>query len=385
MASIRVNARKDKPATFSVLWRDPDTGKQTSTTFETRQEATNFKKILTDNGNRLAPAVGIWNAIQRKSPTITLILAEHIDGLAGVTPRGRADYRRDAGKHITPHIGGIPVDALTEAHVNQWLRTLADSELSDKTIANMHGLLSAAVSTAVKAGHCTANPCRGVRLPRRDHSSEMVFLSPEQWTTLDGELAHPCSGYYQLLFRTLAYTGMRWGECAALQVGDLMLNNRPPMIRISRALRRDENNRPYVGPTKTKRSQRTISIHQALADELREHTKGKPPGRPVFESHTGTALHHSNIRNRAWVPAVKSSMDEKYEAASLTVQPRIHDLRHSHASWLFSQGLDLLAVQRRLGHESITTTADRYGHLLLQQQVAVADALGEMFGSTHPD
>jgi integrase len=380
MPSIRVNARKDRPATYSVLWRDPDTGKQTSSTFPDRADAERFVKVLAANGNHLAPTVGIWNAIQRKSPTVTVILAEHIDGLAGVTPRGRADYKRDAGKHITPHIGGIPIDALTEAHINRWLRALSDTEMSDKTIANMHGLLSAAVSSAVKAGHCPSNPCRGVRLPRRDHSAEMVFLSPEQWTTLDTELGTPCDGYYQLLFRTLAYTGMRWGEVAAIQVGDLMLNNRPPMIRISRALRRDENNRPYIGPTKTKRSQRTISIHQALAVQLREHTKGKPPGRLVFESHTGAALHHSNIRNRAWVPAAQASMSDDYGAAALTVQPRIHDLRHSHASWLFSQGLDLLAVQRRLGHESITTTADRYGHLLLQQQVAVADALGEMFG-----
>jgi integrase len=381
MASIRVNARKDKPPTFSVLWRDPETGTQTSTTFPDRQEAERFARVLKANGNYLAPTTGMWNALHRNSPTVTVILAEHIDMLPRVTPRGKADYRRDAKKHLIPHLGAIPVDALTEAHVNQWLITLSDTTMSDKTIANMHGLLSSAVSTAVKAGHCPSNPCRGVRLPRRDHSAEMVFLSPQQWTTLDTELGKISDGYYQLMFRTLAYTGMRWGEVTALQVGDLMLNSKPPMIRISRALRRDENSRPYIGPTKTNRSKRTISIHQALADELRDNTKGKPPGRLVFPSHAGSTLHSSNVRVRAWLPAVNASMnDEEYGAASLTVQPRVHDLRHSHASWLFSQGLDLLAVQRRLGHESITTTADRYGHLLLQQQVAVADALGEMFG-----
>ena len=386
MASIRENARKDRLPTFSVRWRDPDTGKQTSITFEERAEAERFARILKENGHHVAPTTTMWNAIHRNSPTVKTILAEHIDGLAGVTPRGRADYRRDANNHITPHIGAIPVDALTEAHVKRWIQTLQDTtKASDKTIANVHGLLSAAISSAVKAGHCPSNVSHGVRILRRDHSQEMVFLSPAQWTTLDSELAHPCDGYYRLLFRTLAYTGMRWGEVAALQVGDLNFTSKPPMIRISRALRRDENSRPYVGPTKTDRSRRTISIHQALADELRDHTRGKPPGRRVFESHTGTHLHHSNIRNRAWVPAIKASMDEKYAEAALSVAPRIHDLRHSHASWLFSQGLDLLAVQRRLGHESITTTADRYGHLLLQQQIAVADALGAMFGPTPPD
>jgi integrase len=71
---------------------------------------------------------------------------------------------------------------------------------------------------------------------------------------------------------------------------------------------------------------------------------------------------------------------ETYGSDALTVIPRIHDLRHSHASWLFEAGVDILTVQRRLGHESITTTADRYGHLMPGQQIAAAAALNGVFG-----
>jgi integrase len=382
VASIRVRPRKNRPPTYCIRWRDPDqAGKEVSLTFDDRRQAEQFLKILNDNKGHLAPTAAVWNAVQSKSPSIADTLETHIASIPSITSRGRADYRRDARIHINPHIGSIPVDAFTEAHAKQFLTVLGDTKISDKTIRNVHGLLSAAISTAIKAGHRTANPCIGIRLPRRDEhdSTEMIFLTPGQWESIDTELPNYCDGYYRLLFRTLAWTGMRWGEAAALQVGDLSLAATPPTVRISRALRRDEHSRPYVGPTKTKRSKRTISLRLPLADEMRAHVKGKPPGSLVFESHTGTALHHSNIRNRAWVPACTAAMAEKYGENALTEVPRIHDLRHSHASWLFGAGLDLLAVQRRLGHESITTTADRYGHLLPEQQLAVSAALDRLF------
>ena len=57
------------------------------------------------------------------------------------------------------------------------------------------------------------------------------------------------------------------------------------------------------------------------------------------------------------------------------VRPRIHDLRHTHVSWLIAQGVQLPAISRRLGHESITTTIDRYGHLLPEVDDGLVRAL----------
>lgn len=381
MASIRVRNRKGQPPSYCVRWRDPDNGdRETSYTFDDRQQAERFCRILSENGGHLAPTAAVFNAVQRSGPSVADVIQVHIEQIPAITNRGRADYRRDADRHITPHLGSIQIDQLTDAHVKQWVRHLAESKLSDKTIRNLHGLLSGAMKTAVRQKHRADNPCEGMRLPRRGEEAEMVFLTPGQWTVLDKELAKPCAGYYRLLFRTLAWTGMRWGEVCALQVGDLSFQSTPPTVRISRALRRDENSRPYVGPTKTRRSRRTISIPDSLASELRLHVQGRTAAELVFRSHTGSPLHHSNIRMRAWLPAIEAAMSTKHGSDALTAVPRIHDLRHSHASWLFSQGLDLLAVQRRLGHESITTTADRYGHLLPGQQLAAAAAMDQLFG-----
>jgi integrase len=173
---------------------------------------------------------------------------------------------------------------------------------------------------------------------------------------------------------------MRWGEVTALQVGDLSFHD-IPTVRISRATRRDELGRNYIGPTKTRRSQRTLSLPSRIATELESHARGMHPRALVFTAPSGVPAHHSNVRNRAWLPAIQAaSQVEVHGQNALTVFPRIHDIRHSHASWLLAQGMDIVVVQRRLGHESIKTTVDRYGHLLPGQLKAAADALDEIFG-----
>lgn len=369
MASVRTRPRKNHPPTYTVLWRNPSTRKQESMPFDDERDAANFARILTDCGHDLAAALAITDAVARRTPTVTVIIDEHVTSLPAATARTRADYRKDAALHITPYIGSIPVGNLTGDRIAAWLRTLAATEMSDKSIANTHGLLSAALTTAVRNGYCPGNPCKGIKLPRRsDHDdTEMRFLTRDEWARLDTELGNTLDGHYQLLFRVLAGTGMRWGELAALRVGDFSLTTNPPTVRIIRAVKQDENRQTYVGTTKTRRSKRTVSITDGLAVQIAAHTRGRASDEPVFRSRTGGPLHLSNIRSRAWWVAL--------DAAGIEPRPRIHDLRHSHASWLLAAGVDMLTVQRRLGHESIKTTVDRYSHVLPTQQRAAADAL----------
>lgn len=369
MASIRVRPRKDHPPTYTVLWRDPLTRKQMSMPFEEEQSAKNFRRILTESGHDLRSTTALLDAVARRTPTVAVIIERHIESLPSANARTRSDYRKDADRHIAQHIGQVPVGDLTATRVSAWLRVLAATDMSDKSIANSHGLLSAALTSAVRDGLIKSNPCRGLKLPRRnDHESdEMRFLTHDEWRLIDTELGNVVGGYYQLLFRTLAGTGMRWGEVAALRVSDFTLSTDPPTIRITRALKRDENSQPYVGTTKTRRSKRTISITDTLAEQIADRIAGMPQTAVVFDSRSGAPLHLSNIRTRAWWKAVA--------AAGVTPRPRIHDLRHSHASWLLAAGVDMFTVQRRLGHESIKTTVDRYSHVLPTQQRAAAEAL----------
>jgi hypothetical protein len=80
----------------------------------------------------------------------------------------------------------------------------------------------------------------------------------------------------------------------------------------------------------------------------------------LFTGPQGKRWDAGTFRRLRWVPAIELAA-EKF---GLIKRPRIHDLRHSHAAWLIAARVPLPAIQRRLGHESITTTVDRYGHLL---------------------
>jgi integrase len=387
VASIRVRPQKSGATTYAVLWVDPDTGKQTSYSLQTRQEADNFKRLIEANGGHLAQTEAMLDAIGRKMPLVRELLTTHIDGQPSITERTRADYRRDAERFINPHIGWLPFDQLSPAHINRWLgvmsgQTRADGELiSDKTIANVHGLLSSAISTRLKAGVAgdpTANPCRSLTLPRRtDHTAvEMVCLTRKEWASLDKELGRVLDGHYQPLFRTLAGTGIRWGEAAALTVSDLALDGPMPSIRVVKAQKRSAPGSGagmYIGPTKTPKSRRTIELPQTLIDDLGKLTRGKPGDALIFTSRRGARISHSNVRQFAWLPAIAAAQDvEKYGAAALAHTPRIHDLRHSHVSWLLAAGVDMYGVQRRLGHEQVTTTTSTYGHLQPEQQRSAA-------------
>ena len=121
----------------------------------------------------------------------------------------------------------------------------------------------------------------------------------------------------------------------------------------------------YVEETKTSASRRTIIIPAFLVDLLAAHLKRAPESEFVFSTKDGRPIRRSNFRQRVWMPAVKRS--------GLDAKLRFHDLRHTCASLLIEQGAHPKEIQARLGHSSITTTLDRYGHLMpsLGHQLAV--------------
>ena len=182
----------------------------------------------------------------------------------------------------------------------------------------------------------------------------------------------------RMLLEVAVGTGLRWGEITALQVRDLTLDGPEPCLRVRRAWKRNppptsEFHRPdtgpsYLGPPKTRKSRRRVTLAAVLVDLLRELSAGKAPGELVFCALMGGELRSATWYEDRWKPAIKLA-----NARGLRVSPRVHDLRHTHAAWLISAGVPLPVIQQRLGHESITTTVDVYGGLLPQAHAA-ADA-----------
>ena len=157
---------------------------------------------------------------------------------------------------------------------------------------------------------------------------------------------------YRAFVLTGAYTGLRPGELAALCIDRLDI--------LRRQLRIEE-------PIKTPATRRTVSFPPFLAEVLAAHLSVYP-GKDgyVFTAPEGGRLGPSLFRQRMWYPAVRASVGEPM---------RPHDLRHTHVALLIAAGEDPYVISQRLGHASIRTTYDIYGHLFEGRDREAADAL----------
>jgi integrase len=346
MASIR-RRQTGAGQTWQVRFRLG--GNSTSETFHDPAAATEFAALVDRVGPEAARRVRDDRAGSPSAgrvPTIAEAVADHVETISGITVGTRRDYRKIAALIADSALGPLPVDALTEDAVARWI---ASQPHAAKTIRNRHALLSAAMTRQVKLGTIPTNPCRGVKIGRTERR-EMVTLSEAEL----GQILEHLDPHWHPLVVTLARTGLRFGEATALQVRDLDLDAVPPTLRVARAWKHTDGGTPELGPPKTARGRRVVSLPPEVVNVLR----------PLVAEHHREAFVLTNTRG---APIRQNSFHEIWskalDRAAIGKRPRIHDLRHTHASWLIARGVPLPLIQRRLGHESITTTVDTYGGL----------------------
>jgi integrase len=363
VASIRERPTASGQMRWAVLYRHR--GKQRAETVLRKRDAEKIRDLI----NALGPdeALQRLHGNQRAGhvPTVAEWITKHIDDLTGVTDRTRADYRSLAAKHITPLLGPLDVDEVTSADVARWANQL-EAKVSAKTIANLRALLSAAFGYAVDEKLRTDNPMRRLRRSRagEHESADMVCLTPQEF----GHLRTLVAEHYRALITFLAFTGLRFGEAQALEVADVDLLAETPIVRVTKSWRRTPGGFE-TGPPKSRRSRRTVSLPVEAVEAVTPLVVARPGTDLLFTTASGGRVLHANFYNRVWAPAVKEF------AAETGKRPRIHDLRHSHASWLIARGQHMETIRDRLGHESITTTSGTYSHLLPDQHRLTAAAL----------
>lgn len=358
-----------KAGTWRVRFRhgiSKKTGKPqaTSETFSTKKEADQFAGWLGALGTQGAIDQLYAAEQQAAVPRLDELAADHIRLLTGIERGTRLSYERLWSRTWSPLIGRLPTNQVTPDAIREAVNTLG-ARYSRKSLENQRGLLAGVLTRGVELSYLPSNPAKGIRLPRGQEAErvEMRLLTPEEFATVEARIDE----HYRPLVRFLIGTGARWGEAVALTVADVAL----PNVRIRRALKWSPDNVRTVGATKTRRSNRTVVIPADLHDELRAACAGKSKGDLVFTAARGGAVLHRTFWSRYWLPAVEH----------LEPRPRIHDLRHSHASWLLAGGVPIHVVSARLGHEDIRTTVNTYGHLLPDAQLAAASAAEAAFAS----
>jgi integrase len=259
-------------------------------------------------------------------------------------------------------------------------------------------------ASAVAAEYRRGNPCAGTRLPDRyapddADDGDAVFLTETQFAVL-ADAMFPNADYLTVggirhsrmlkcatgkhastvedrwLIEAAVGIGLRWSELTAVQVRDLELDAAVPRLSVKRAWKRnptgefavDGAGAYYLGRPKSKKSRRRITLSPAVVAVFRRAIDGKSPPDFVLTAPRGGVLNQATWYEDRWQVALALA-----GRRGLTTAPRLHDLRHTHAAWLISAGVPLPVIQQRLGHESITTTVDTYGGLLVQAH-EVADA-----------
>jgi integrase len=367
MASIRERRRKDGGTTYAVLWRDPSDGTQHSMPFESAKDAQAMRALLDANGQSLTiveNALAEASAEEDKGPTLADVFEEHLAQLTDVGPYQMGRYRSSIEEHFAD-LSLRPVGELTRSDIASWVNAMKlkpgrkpGSTMAAKTIANHHGLLSAALATAVlnHPEHIKSNPCKGIKLPKSTHTEEdMQFIAHDAW----GRLLLAFDPLYLPFFQLLIGSGLRLSEAAALEPTDFALDATTPTVRVTKAWKQHTDNTWYIGPPKTPKSRRVVSLAPSTVKAVRPRVEAAAKGKLVFTTERGLPIHPSDSYHRAWKPAM--------DAVGIWPEgerPRQHDMRHTHASWMIAAGMDIYALSRRLGHESIKTTMDRYSHLL---------------------
>lgn len=367
MSSVRVGTRKDGSIFTQVLFRefDPEKGRnvQASVLFNDHAAALSWKKILDQAGPEKARAILLAESASQGEKIVTLndSWAEtYISGLTGVEQATRDRYRRYMVNDIGPAMGDLPLTALCAATaednsvVQEWVNEQEADGFAPKTIQNKHGFLSGCLRLAVKRKLLPFNPCEDSKLPKARR--ERVFLEPEEFDVVYE--AAPEKWRPLMLF--LVTTGARYSEATALRVGDIVRNVDHEgaefwTCRIAKAWKYTGTANYKLGGPKTQRGYRTINIPKETVDALQ--LAGRKHDQLLFRTRNDKRIIPQQFHNLCWKPTMDRVADQ------IGKRPRPHDLRHTCASWMLNNGAEITDVSAHLGHESIKTTVDVYGHL----------------------
>jgi integrase len=358
--SIDRRQTKNRGTVYEVRLRKA-TGQEYSRTFRTKKEAERFE--ATQRADR---ARGSWIDPRRGSVRIEEIAEEWMASHPGKKESSLARDRSILDVHILPYLGDCHVDQLMPADVqrlvNEW-----SVRLEPRTVRRQYAVLRAILGFAVDSDRISRSPCRKVKLPEGRPVNHRI-ITPEELRTLAAAMDSLCSPMVYLA----AVLGLRWGECAGLQVRGVDFLARTVTVSTQRT--RGMKGRMLVGEPKWQ-SERTLAAPALLLELLAEHfacreLTGADPEALVFVSPDGAPLHYSNWRTRVWGPAC-----EQAQLKSLTFQA----LRTANATAMVALAVDVKTAQARAGHRHAATTLDLYARPTVAADRTAARKLGEYF------
>jgi integrase len=280
-------------------------------------------------------------------------------------PRTVEHYESNVRLHIVPLIGSKVLGKLTASDVEAMLAKLREQGSAPRSVHHARAVLRNALKKAVRNRLVPYNVAAESDAPKVPHEEMKTFDRDQVRQLLEALKGSPL----QALFVLAVGLGIREGELLGLRWKDIDMDR--GILHVTRALQwihvkaGERQREPALVEPKSRTSQRTLPLSAPAVDVLRAHRMRWANEKLrlgdrwlndwdlVFVGPQGEPLHAKNVW-REWRRILK--------AAELPVI-RPHDLRHTAGTLLREQGVDIKVIQETLGHSSISTTLDAYGHV----------------------
>ena len=278
-------------------------------------------------------------------------------------------------KHLIPGLGHHKLQKLTTQHVQSFYAKKLKDGTSAGRIRQMQGMLHKALTHAKRLKLIGSNVAEDVEIPKYEKYDAPV-LTPEQAQLL---IQKAKERNLDVLLALAVSTGMRRGEILALRWSDIDLVK--GTLQVSRTLSYYAKHGFVEGKPKTKSSSRTILLPPFLLDLLKAHNILEAERRlKVGNAWVERDLVFSNTVGNFIIPG--KLLNRFYRLLEDAGLPRMHfhDLRHSAATILISQGVPANMVQELLGHSDIAITLGIYGAIVPSMRKDAADKMDGLFG-----
>lgn len=272
---------------------------------------------------------------------------------------------------IPDSIRKLRLEKLSPQHLQHLYNELENDGLSSRTTKHLHVIINGILKQAVRWEFVNKNVASLVDSPTFEQRSLRVWNIDE----LQRFIHHAEKDDYYALFMLAISTGMRRGELLGLRWCDVDLNR--CRLQIVQAVTYVDS-KPLVGPPKTPSSQRSITFPESIGYLLKRHKNAQDRLKRDFGFPINSTDYVFPRNDHLDMPIHSSTLSYHFKDVCLSANvPRIrfHDLRHTHATLLLQQGVNLKVIQDRLGHSKINVTLDIYSHVLPDMQRQASDEI----------
>jgi integrase len=256
--------------------------------------------------------------------------------------------------YLLPELSRTPLAKLRRLHVATLYTALAEKGISSATQRHAGVTLSAALNKAVEIGLLVSNPAKAVKKPKVEEAD----IHPLNLDQVRLFLAATENDRLHAMYILAIDSGMRQGELDGLHWPEVDFDT--DVITVKQSLE-EKNGKLHLKEPKTESSRRSVRVSRATMDALNAHRQRQlaegayRADGPVFCNRRGGLMHKSNVYTLSFYPAVKRS-----DLAGL----RFHDLRHTAATLMLLNGINVKAVAATLGHKDAYMTLNVYSHIM---------------------